>query len=334
MGTPGQREWTSIRVWAGCLSLGAVAVVLRGVGELVPPDQTWGHVAHSICLMSPRWLALLTPLVCLRVAWGSGRRVVPVLVGLVSLPLAGIPYWDSATPGTRILVANVNAYTGQTEGLGAAVAALQPDVFIQIEARARTIPGMRALEHTIDRPMPRPSHATAIFCRPEVDCESLVTEEIGSSTKTMPIGLVRVAGTFCLIGLHGPPPVPLDPSGLQPYMDLVADHIQEGRLVRPWGPCRTGDPVVVAGDMNAVPGSWAARALDGRGLRDHFGSMGIFAISWPVGGDTLFFPTLQLDHLFAGPLTVDGVALVSLPGADHRGVMARISAGTPAAPSR
>ncbi len=334
MGRRAQREWSIIGVWAGCLSLGGVALVLRVAGELVPSDQTWGHVVHSIFLMSPRWLALLTPLVCLRVAWGSGKRLVPILVATLALPLAGIPPYDGGKPGVRILVANVNAYTGQTEGLGAAVAQLKPDVFVQVEARARSIPGMRALDHNFDRPKARPSHATAIFCRPELSCEAMVTEEVGSPSQTMPIGLVRVADTFCMIALHGPPPVPLNPTGLQPYMDLVADHIEEGRMARPWGPCRTGDPAVVAGDMNAVPGSWAIRTLGKSGLKDLMMPMGLFAISWPVGGDTLYFPTLQLDHIFAGPISVDGVGLVTLPGADHRGVTARISVDTPGAPSR
>jgi len=246
--------------------------------------------------------------------------------------LAGIPVWDGGMPGVRILVANVNAYTGQPEGLGAAVEALNAEVFVQVEARARVVPGMRSVADNFDRPMPSPSHATAVFCRPEVSCEAAVTEEIGSQTMTMPIALVRVAEQFCVLGLHGPPPVPLDPSGLQPYMKRVAEAIDAGRMVRPWGPCLAGDPVVVAGDFNSVPGSWATRHLEGKGLKDLLEHMGLFAISWPVGGDTLNFPTLQLDHLLVGPVQVDGVELVRLPGADHRGVMARVSAGTPAGP--
>jgi endonuclease/exonuclease/phosphatase (EEP) superfamily protein YafD len=333
VGTTEQPQWTSTRVWLGCLGLGALALVLRVLGEVVPADQSWGHIAHSICLMAPRWLALLTPLVCLRVAWGSGQRLVPALIGLLALPLAGIPQWDGGRPGVKILVANVNAYTGQTEGLSEAVAAIAPDVMVQVEARARTIPGMRSLANNFDRPLSRPSHATAVFCRPELRCESEVTPEIGSARKHMPIGLVRVEQMFCLIALHGPPPVPIDASGLQPYMDRVARAISEGRMSEDWGPCKQGDPVVVAGDMNAVPGSWAARTLDDTGTRDMLGSMGLFAISWPMGGDTLNLPTLQLDHLYAGDLEIDGISLVTLPGADHRGVMGRVSLRTPAGPS-
>jgi len=246
--------------------------------------------------------------------------------------MVGMPRVDGGAPGVRILVANVNAYTGHPEGLGDAVAALAPDVFIQVEARSREIPGMRALAHNHDRPMSRPSHATSVFCRPEIQCDSVITEGIGSPSMTMPVGLVRVQESFCLIGLHGPPPVPLDPSGLQPYVDRIAGVISQGRLSEKWGPCLQGDPVVVAGDMNAVPGSWAARTFDGLGLSDELASMGLFAISWPVGGDTLFFPTLQLDHLLTGAVEIDGVRLVQLPGADHRGVYGRVSLGTPAAP--
>jgi len=49
--------------------------------------------------------------------------------------------------------------------------------------------------------------------------------------------------------------------------------------------------------------------------------------------DTLNLPTLQLDHLYAGDLEIDGISLVTLPGADHRGVMGRVSLRTPAGPS-
>lgn len=321
-------------MWLGCLAPALLAVVLRGLAEAMPSDQTWGHMVHSICLMSAPWLALVTPLVCMRVAWGSGARRVPFIIGVLALPLIGVPGWDSGKPGVTILVANVNAYTGQPDGLAEAAAELSPDVFVQVEARSRVVPGMTALAQNFDVPMPRPSHATAVFCKPTIACESLVTEEIGSRTKTMPLGLVRVQGQFCLMALHGPPPVPLDASGLQPYMDRVAAAIANGRMSKDWGPCRVGDPVVVAGDMNAVPGSWAARTLRDRGLTDEFRYQGLFAISWPFGGDTLNLPTMQLDHLYSGAVEVDGAKMVSLPGADHRGVWGRISPSTPVDPSR
>lgn len=333
MGETRREEWTKTSVALACLAPALLALLLRAIGELVPSEETWGHVLHSVCLMAPRWLALLTPLICLRVAWGSGAKRVPALIAVLALPCIGLPGWDTGRPGISILVANVNAYTGEPEGLAEAVAALEPDVMVQVEARARAIPGMLMHADNFDRPMPRPSHATAVFCRPEIQCEALVTEGIGSRTKTMPLALVRVAEKFCLMGIHGPPPVPLDASGLQPYIDRMAASIDQGRMLKDWGPCRVGDPVVVAGDMNAVPGSWAARTLVGEGLRDVLKYRGLFAISWPFGGDTLNLPTLQLDHLYAGDVEVDGAKMLSLPGADHRAVWGRISVDTPAGPS-
>jgi endonuclease/exonuclease/phosphatase (EEP) superfamily protein YafD len=330
-----QGEWSQRKVWLGCLAPAGLAVLLRLSAELVPADQPWGHMVHSICLMAPRWLALLTPLMCLRVAWGSGARALPGAIALLALPLIGLPGWDSGRPGVRVLVANVNAYTGQPVGLSEAIAALEPDVVVQVEARSRSIPGMVTVAHNFDRRLERPSHATAVFCRPPTVCEGLITQEIGSRTKFMPIGLVRVDERFCVVGIHGPPPVPIDASGLQPYMDRVARSIRSGRMAEDWGPCREGDPALVAGDMNAVPGSWAARTLAPTGLRDLLKYQGLFAISWPFGGDTLNLPTLQLDHMYAGALVVDDVHMVSLPGADHRGVWGRVSLPeAPASPLR
>jgi endonuclease/exonuclease/phosphatase (EEP) superfamily protein YafD len=319
-------KWTQSRVLLMCALPAALSVAGVGLAECVPLDAVWGHLVHAIGWMAPRWLMLLTPLWCLRVGLASGRRWLPAVVGLLALPLAGMPLGEPPAQGLRVLVGNVNAYTAEPEGLAAAIARTRADVVIQVEARAFDIPGYTLVADNRHDVLPRPSYVSAVFCRQGIACEGAVSEQFGSRTKKMPVALARLPDGVCVFGMHAPPPVPLDATGLQPHMERVASYVEEGMMVRPWGPCRRGDPVVIAGDLNAVPGSWATRALSDTGLRDHLAYWGLFALSWPFGGDILTFPVFQLDHLYAGPVQLSGVELLRLPGADHRAILMTVAA--------
>jgi len=304
-----------------------LALLLRGVGELFPPDEVWGHMGHSIGLSAWPWLFLLAPLWALIGRWRFGRWTRSMTVACLALPLAGIPYGPDSGEGRPIFVANVNAYTAGRVDLAQALADVGADVVIEVEARAQQIPGMDRVAHNFDEQVSRPSHYSAVYCRPGVRCEGAITEEFGARGMVMPLALVRVEQEFCLMGTHGPPPVPFNIAGLIPYMERIAGTIDAGRMNSDWGPCLTGDPVIVAGDMNAVPGSWATRPFNGRGLTDPTRFNGVFATSWPSGGDWLNLPLMQLDHVWVGAINVGDVRNVRLPGSDHQGVFFRIKPG-------
>jgi endonuclease/exonuclease/phosphatase (EEP) superfamily protein YafD len=321
-------KWSHPRVLLMCALPAALSLVGVGLAECVPSDAVWGHLVHAIGWMAPRWLMLLTPFWCLRVSLASGRRWAPAVVSLLALPLVGLPLGEASGPGLRVLVGNVNAYTAEPEGLAAAIAETRADVVIQVEARAFEIPGYTLIADNRGDVLPRPSHASAVFCRQGVACEGAVSEQFGSRKKKMPVALARLPDGVCVFGMHAPPPVPLDATGLQPHMERVASYVNEGVMARPWGPCQRGDPVVIAGDFNAVPGSWATRALSATGLRDHLAHWGLFALSWPFGGDILTFPVFQLDHLFVGQVHISGVEFLRLPGADHRAILMTVAANS------
>jgi endonuclease/exonuclease/phosphatase (EEP) superfamily protein YafD len=308
-----------------CLVPALLALVCRVIAELAAPDAVWGHVVHSVGLMAPRWLMAVTPLVCLRVAWLTRQWRIPMGLGLVALPLAGVPNWMAPGEGTRILAGNVNAYTGSPAGLAAAIASTGVDVVIEVESRSTEIPGYTRVADNFSDKMPRPSYRSAVFCKDGVHCEAAISEQFGSPSSKMPVALVRLHDGVCLLGMHGPPPVPLDASGLLPHMRRIASHLQAGRISKPWGPCQVGDPVVMLGDFNAVPGSWATRELADTGLEDRLWHWGLFAVSWPFGGDVAVLPALQLDQLWAGPVEVSGIELLRLPGADHRAILATVA---------
>ena len=301
-----------------------MAVVLRAVGELFPSDEVWGHMAHSIGLSAWPWLCLFAPAWALLARWRVGHWRWPMWLALSVLPLAGLPFAPDSGEGELVLVANVNAYTAGRTDLAEAMAATGARVVIEVEARARQIPGLVRKAHNFDTQVSRPSHYSAVYCHPDVSCEAAITEEFGAENMVMPLAMVRLEGPLCVMGTHGPPPVPFNIAGLMPYMERIADHIVDGRMQRDWTVCREGDPVIVAGDMNAVPGSWATRPFDGRGLSDPMAWHGVFATTWPSGGDWINLPLMQLDHLWVGAVEVGDERTVRLPGSDHQGILFRI----------
>ena len=151
-----------------------------------------------------------------------------------------------------------------------------------------------------------------------------MTAEFGSDTSQMPLGWVRVQGALaapvCLGALHAPPPVPKDPTGHLPHIRQIAGQLRDGRLDADRGPCRAGDPVVLTGDLNAVPRSPGHAILLGAGLRDGLDGAGLFAASWPGGGGWPDLPYFHLDHILLGPVGLVGVRHRTIPGADHRGL--------------
>ena len=299
-------------------------VVLRLVAELFPSDEVWGHMGHSIGLSAWPWLCLLAPLWALVARWRAGVWTWAMWLAVAVLPLAGIPLEGDDGVGQPIFVANVNAYIPGRAALAQAMADLEADVVIQVEARVKEIPSMDSVAHNFDEQVSRPSHYSAVFCRPGVVCDSIITEEFGAEDMVMPLAMVRLDGGVCLMGTHGPPPVPFNIAGLMPYMQRIADSIDNGRMAIDWGPCRANDPVIVAGDMNAVPGSWATRLFEGKGLSDPLAWRGVFATTWPSGGDWINLPLMQLDHVWVGAVEVGNVRTVRLPGSDHQGLFFRI----------
>lgn len=316
-----QSDW---RTHATVLLPLIAALVLRGVGELFPSDEVWGHMGHSICLSAWPWLFLVAPVWAV-LGWRRyGRWTHSMTLNVAVLALAAFPIGFDSGEGQPILVANVNAYTAGRTELAQAMADIGADVVIEVEARAQQIPGMERKAHNFDTQVSRPSHYSAVYCRPEVRCDASITEEFGARGMVMPLALVRVQERVCVMGTHGPPPVPFNISGLIPYMERIAGTISDGRMNQDWGPCLDGDPVIVAGDMNAVPGSWATRPFDGKGLTDPTRWHRLWFTSWPSGGDWVNLPLMQLDHVWVGDVEVGDLRNVRLPGSDHQGLFFRL----------
>lgn len=302
-------------------------VLLLGalLAALLPEDVLWVNAAKAVLLTALRWVPLGWGVWAVWALRRGAPRLPALALGLGGLALTGLPPLDRAEGEGLVLVsANVQAYADGAERLEQALSALGPDVVLTIEQRGERLPGMRRVVHNYDRDLPRPSHGAAMYCREGLDCVGWISGELGPPGCSMPLGLLRVDQRFCVVSMHAPPPVPLCAEGLHPYLEGLAGHLQEGRVAEAWGPCAAGDPALVLGDLNYVPGSQAYRTLRARGLSDPLLARGVWAASWPAGGGWWDLPFFRLDHALVGALEVEGVRLHRLPDSDHKAIRLRV----------
>ena len=310
----------------------ALAVVSPLVARLLPGEVMWAAAASSILYSLPPWLMAAWPLWGLSIGRRTGRWGAASLSALglafMGRPVATLP--GAADLPLSVVSANVNAFSPDADPapMEAALGAWGATVVGVVEKRALSIPGMVRAADNFDDPLPTDSHGTAIFCTVGARCEAIVTEEIGSKTWKMPVGLARLDDAVCVLFVHGPPPLPIDASGLPAYVDAIARRLKGGRMSEAWGPCRAGDPALLMGDLNGVPGSDAHRRLVDAGLTDHLQGTGVWGATWPAGGGWPLLPVFRLDQLLVGDLEVGDIDLGFTPGSDHRAVFARVGRRT------
>jgi hypothetical protein len=311
-----------------------LALTCKIVGGVIPTDEVWGAVGQALLLSAPRWFMLLYPIGAIysyfrRVRREKGAAPPPrkslgatAVVGLFGLVAAGNPFAGSGSTGSEafsVMSANVQAFTDGAHELEIAIGDLGVDLFMQIEMRAVDVPGMRRVADNYNTGLAMPSHGMGIYCSDSIECEGAITENFGTSICGMPMSLVRVNSEICVMGLHVPPPAPFCALGVAPYVEEMLSHVSDGVVSEAWGPCQSGDPIVIAGDLNGVPGGYGYQSLTGAGLKDPQATAGIWASSWPAGGGWPNMPVFRLDHVFAGRgVEVTGLGHQRLPGADHK----------------
>ena len=192
------------------------------------------------------------------------------------------------------------------------------EAIVQIEKRVSDIPSFTRVADDFEPELPRVSHHIGVYCRAPQDCTATVSPQIGSASMAMSYATLRIKSDLCLVAVHAPPPVPIDASGMRPYIEHLIKHIDNGRVITDWGACKQGDTAVIAGDFNAVAGSWPHRTLLARGLKDRLKMRGVWGNTWPMGGHFFPFPVFRIDHLLTPDALKPAVSLVTVPGSDHR----------------
>lgn len=318
---PGQAVLVTL---AGMLALpGVVSTVLY----LVPPtdDATAlvaSFVAYGIIAYAGALLCLLVALLRAR-----RRRGLAVAAGLVALLTIGHLAWlgplfvpdrrPSTTRSFTLLTLNVHAGTADP-GAVARIAA-RADVVVLVETTAAFQRDLAAVglderfPHAVGDPREEGSD-TAVFSRFRLGRGTLVGPssfaEWSVPMEVPDVGLVR------LIAVHP----------CNPYCGGGRWYAEHERL---WGVvAEQGEgPLVVAGDFNAVDGHGPMQRLHRLGLRSAADLTGAgWRPTYPAGRSVP--PLLPIDHVLVNSvLTVTALTVVTVPGTDHRGLLATV-AGT------
>ena len=297
------------------------AILCWLMGRLMPADTVWTYGAQAVLLSSWPWWMLIWSVCCAIAAWRWERRWV---VGCSCVLLCGLPpIHPLKTAHPSIVVANVNAFSGQEARLEQAAANWEADIVVLIEQRIENIPHMNRSADDFLASVPRKSHHMAIYCAPEQQCEAYVSPQIGSETMAMSYGLLRHQQR-CWVFVHAPPPIPYDTTGMRPYLDELEAYIQAGVVTQDWSVCQAGDAVILIGDLNAVPFSEPYNRVKGYGLTDRQAYSGLWRLSWPAGGGWLNFPLFRLDHLFAHPQLKLSHQQFRVPDSDHKALRVQL----------
>ena len=177
------------------------------------------------------------------------------------------------------------------------------------------------------RPVRSP-YGLALLCRKELRAEAEVLPCPADSPCPLPFVAARILtrqGYFSVLGIHPPPPI----SGCSGTTDDVllafAGMVEFGRMNCDVGPARAGDPVVVLGDFNTLPGADELDVLKSRGLVDS--QHHVDSTPGPTWKPMILLPAMaRIDYIFVSEsLLIKSSSLLSIPGSDHHGIVTDVA---------
>lgn len=292
-----------------------------------PPQRPHQRFPAGVCTANHVRVALLHWLRrSLQVIALAGVAV--LCCAVASLP-ASPPLRDrSDRQVLRIVVANLFYANPGRHELARQLVGVEPDIVAVIECTHQNV----ALED-FRRLGYRVLHAEqsdsvvgmCLFAKGSISAEAALVPTPVAGPCAIPHAAIRVrhgAGWLSAVVIHVPPPVPSCRETTDATVRAVASWVDEERLVRDLGLARAGDPVVLLGDFNALPWWDSIRELEEVGLFDAWSVSRIRP--GPTGSPWSWLPSLaRIDYVFApASLPIDGIWTISIPGSDHRGVVA------------
>jgi endonuclease/exonuclease/phosphatase (EEP) superfamily protein YafD len=251
-------------------------------------------------------------------------------VTVLELPTGLPPQTDHHGPSLRIASANLAFDNRESKAAGSRVADLGVDVLILLEWTGLNADGHQDRDSwtvLLDEPS-RSAHGVRILARSSLEAQASLVPTPVLGPCPMPIATARVRfgrGWLAILGIHAPPPIDECEETNAPTLTALASIVSHGRLTQDVGVARRGDPVVMAGDFNALPGSKELSPLRYVGLVDthmsrHWRPIGTWTPSKSVPH------LLRIDYVFAPEdVPVIGSWTVNLPGSDHRAVVAELA---------
>ncbi|OZC97526.1 hypothetical protein CH275_25755 [Rhodococcus sp. 06-235-1A] len=219
---------------------------------------------------------------------------------------------------SNLTVLHANIWLGQADldGLVALVEQHRPDVLTLVEltpeADARLRPRLAgSLPHAYVSAAPG-GNGTGIYSRlPLVDeqrHDGFVTELLSAR--------VEMPGRPLVFAVHPVPPWPREPSEWVRELGLLRQLLAKIPI--------DDGPVVVAGDFNATQDHRRYRDLqDGRFVDAAVATGAGMLRTYPA--HTWHPPVIAIDHVLVADMAVRSVEAVTIPGSDHRGILARLA---------
>lgn len=265
----------------------------------------------------------------------SRRRRPAGLALVVALVLVGMHAWwlaplyvgsASAADQTPLVVMSLNFEVGDVRDLADATREHDVDVLVLLEVSAPRLDDLRGagittlLPHTAGATDDGQGLGTLVLSRFPVIADTLLYEEAESRMVELD---VEGVGPVRVVAVHTRPPY-------QPEL-WRADH---DRTYAALSRARAGHEVVVlAGDFNATLAHAPMRRIVDLGFTDAADQVeGGWSPTWPSGGHerrlgVVVPPFAPIDHVLTGPgLVVTDAETIEVAGADHRAVLATISA--------
>ena len=252
------------------------------------------------------------------------------VVTVLELPTGLPPRTDRQGPSLRIAAANLAFNNRESKAAGRRVADLGADVLILLEWTGRNADGHQDHDSwnvLLDEPRGG-AHGVRILAHRSLDAHAALVPTPVVGPCPMPVATARVRfghGWLAILGVHAPPPIDECEETNAPTLAALASIVSNGRLLENMGAARRGDPVVIAGDFNALPGSSELSPLRYVGLVDTH-----MSLHWrPIGTWTPSKSVphlLRIDYILAPEdIPVIGSWTVNLPGSDHRAVVAELA---------
>lgn len=307
---------------------GLVMLLLVAAPDLQARHQ-WLAMAASFAPYG--WVCWLVAVVVGLVSTSRRLVVLPLGLGLAAHSLLLLPYLPgapSAVAGQRatvgVLELNLHYGLADTGALAAEIDRRRPDVVILAEVTDSTLKVLNTkawrarLPHRIGTTDTDADPATGYGgAAGTMILSRFALTNLGRAHDTAFTNLaVRVAmpeHPFVLVGAH-----PVNPEyGLGRWL-------QDGQSLAQLASAHTGEPLVVAGDLNATAEHLTLRELKARaGLSDTATGRG-WHPTYPA--DAWYPPLIQIDHvLVSRAFTTTGLDTFAVAGTDHRGLMVQLA---------
>ncbi|HCS20808.1 MAG TPA: hypothetical protein DIW47_09655 [Bacteroidetes bacterium] len=142
----------------------------------------------------------------------------------------------------------------------------------------------------------------------------------------LPIGQFRfkIKDTpFCLFALHAPPPVTACAGTTDDYLDTIVSWIADGKLNQDIGIGKSGDRVLIAGDLNTLPFQNSLVQFRKAGLLDHYSPYNFVAPTWKPYKRSPYLA--KIDYILVPKgIPCENQLRFEIAGSDHLGLMGDI----------